>query len=85
MLDLDDLLTGLIIEDQNVIPSALARLGMDGQFMIRPSITHSCLLTPQPACWKTSTSRILALSRFPTLQICGSLPALERFWLLPLS
>ena len=33
MLDLDDLLTGLIIEDQNVIPSALARLGMEGQFM----------------------------------------------------
>lgn len=36
MLDLDDLLTGLIIEDQNVIPSALARLGMDGQFMGSP-------------------------------------------------
>jgi hypothetical protein len=36
MLDLDDLLTGLIIEDQNVIPSALSRLGMDGQFMDSP-------------------------------------------------
>jgi len=36
MLDLDDLLTGLIIEDQNVIPSALARLGMEGQFMGSP-------------------------------------------------
>jgi ATP-dependent Clp protease ATP-binding subunit ClpA len=33
MLDLDDLLTGLIIEDQNVIPSALSKLGMEGQFM----------------------------------------------------
>ena len=36
MLDLDDLLTGLIIEDQNVIPSALARLGLEGQFMDSP-------------------------------------------------
>ena len=36
MLDLDDLLTGLIIEDQNVIPSALARLGMEGQFVGSP-------------------------------------------------
>lgn len=36
MLDLDDLLTGLIIEDQNAIPSALARLGMEGEFMGSP-------------------------------------------------
>ena len=36
MLDLDDLLAGLIIEDQNAIPSALARLGMTGEFMGSP-------------------------------------------------
>jgi len=47
MLDLDDLLTGLIIEDQNVIPSALARLGMDGQFMDSPE--HYAFLPPDAA------------------------------------
>jgi hypothetical protein len=36
MLDLDDLLAGLIIEDQNALPSALARLGMTGEFMGSP-------------------------------------------------
>jgi hypothetical protein len=34
MLNLGDLLAGLIIEDQNSIPSGLARLGMTGQLMI---------------------------------------------------
>ena len=34
--DIDDLLAGLIIEDQNAIPSALARLGMTGDFMGLP-------------------------------------------------
>lgn len=47
MLDLDDLLTGLIIEDQNVIPSALARLGMEGQFMSTPE--HHAFLPPDTA------------------------------------
>jgi hypothetical protein len=47
MLDLDDLLTGLIIEDQNVIPSALARLGMEGQFMGSPE--HHAFLPPDTA------------------------------------
>jgi hypothetical protein len=36
ILDLDDLLAGLIIEDQNAIPSALVRLGMTGEFMGSP-------------------------------------------------
>ncbi len=44
MLDLDDLLTGLIIEDQNAIPSALARLGMGGEFMGSPE--HHAFLPP---------------------------------------
>jgi hypothetical protein len=47
MLDLDDLLTGLIIEDQNAIPSALARLGMEGQFMDSPE--HHAFLPPETA------------------------------------
>jgi hypothetical protein len=47
MLDLDDLLTGLIIEDQNAIPSALAKLGMDGQFMDSPE--HQAFLPPDTA------------------------------------
>jgi hypothetical protein len=47
MLDLDDLLTGLIIEDQNVIPSALARLGMGDQFMDSPE--HYAFLPPDAA------------------------------------
>ena len=47
MLDLDDLLTGLIIEDQNTIPSTLARLGMDGQFMDSPE--HHAFLPPDTA------------------------------------
>jgi hypothetical protein len=47
MLDLDDLLTGLIIEDQNAIPSALARLGMDGQFTGSPE--HHAFLPPDTA------------------------------------
>ena len=47
MLDLDDLLTGLIIEDQNVIPSALSRLGMEGQFMDSPE--HHAFLPPDTA------------------------------------
>jgi ATPases with chaperone activity, ATP-binding subunit len=46
-LDLDDLLTGLIIEDQNVIPSAIARLGMDGQLMDSPE--HYAFLPPDAA------------------------------------
>jgi hypothetical protein len=36
MLHLDDLLTGLIIEDQNAIPSALAKHGMGGELMVLP-------------------------------------------------
>ena len=47
MLDLDDLLTGLIIEDQNVIPSALAKLGMEGQFI--GSSEHHAFLSPDTA------------------------------------
>jgi len=47
MLDLDDPLTGLIIEDQNMIPSALARLGMDGQCMDSPE--HYAFLSPDAA------------------------------------
>jgi ATP-dependent Clp protease ATP-binding subunit ClpA len=47
MLDPDDLLTALIIEDQKTIPSALARLGMDGQFMDSPE--HHPFLPPEIA------------------------------------
>jgi hypothetical protein len=36
MLDLDDLLAGLIIEDQHQIPAALARRGMTGDLMELP-------------------------------------------------
>jgi hypothetical protein len=46
-IDLDDLLTGLIVEDQNLIPSALARLGMDGKFMDTPE--HQPFLAPDAA------------------------------------
>jgi hypothetical protein len=37
----------LIVEDQNVIPSALARLGMEGQFMDSPE--HHPFLPPDTA------------------------------------
>jgi hypothetical protein len=47
MLDLDDLLAGLIIEDQNAISSGLARLGMTGQLMALPK--HQPFLTPDAA------------------------------------
>lgn len=47
MLDPDDLLAGLIIEDQNAIPSGLARLGMTGQVMVLPK--HQPFLTPDTA------------------------------------
>jgi hypothetical protein len=47
MLDPDDLLAALIIEDQNAIPSGLARLGMTGQVMVLPK--HQPFLTPDTA------------------------------------
>jgi len=47
MLELDDLLTGLMIEDQNVIPSALAKPGLEGQFMDSPE--HHPFLPPDTA------------------------------------
>jgi hypothetical protein len=47
MLGVDDLLSGLIIEDQNAIPSALARLGMEGGFMDSPE--HHAFLPPDTA------------------------------------
>ena len=47
MLDLDDLLTALIIEDQKTIPSLLASVGMDGQFMDSPE--HNPFLPPETA------------------------------------
>jgi ATP-dependent Clp protease ATP-binding subunit ClpA len=47
MLDLDDLLTALIIEDQNGIPSAVARLGMTGELMAFPK--HQPFLPPDTA------------------------------------
>jgi ATP-dependent Clp protease ATP-binding subunit ClpA len=36
MLELADLLTAVIIEDQSKIPAALARLGMAGELMVLP-------------------------------------------------
>jgi ATP-dependent Clp protease ATP-binding subunit ClpA len=47
MLDVDDLVAGLITEDQNAIPSALARLGMTGEFMNSPE--HYPFLSPDIA------------------------------------
>jgi hypothetical protein len=47
MLDIGDLLSGLIIEDQNAIPYALARLGMEGEFMDSPE--HHAFLPPDTA------------------------------------
>ena len=47
MLHLDDLLTGLIIEDQNAIPSALAKRGMTGELMVLPQ--HQPFLPPDAA------------------------------------
>jgi hypothetical protein len=47
MLDLDDLFAGLIIEDQNKIPDALARLGRDGELMVLPK--HQPFLPPDAA------------------------------------
>jgi hypothetical protein len=47
MLDLDDLLAGLIIEDQNAISSRLVRLGMTGQLMLLPK--HQPFLPPDTA------------------------------------
>jgi hypothetical protein len=47
MLDLDDLFAGLIIEDQNAIPSALTKLGMKGELMVLPK--HQPFLPPDTA------------------------------------
>ena len=47
MLGVDDLLAGLIIEDQDWIPSALRRLGMTGEFMAVPK--HQPFLPPETA------------------------------------
>jgi hypothetical protein len=47
MLNLEDLLAGLIIEDQNKIPSALARLGRGGELMALPK--HQPFLPPGAA------------------------------------
>jgi hypothetical protein len=47
MLDLDDLFAGLIIEDQNAIPSAVAKLGMTGELMVLPQ--HQPFLPPDTA------------------------------------
>jgi hypothetical protein len=47
LLDLDDLLAGLIIEDQNKIPAALARLGRGGELMVLAK--HQSFLPPDAA------------------------------------
>ena len=47
VLDLDDLVAGLIIEDQNAIPSAVAKLGMTGELMVLPQ--HQPFLPPDAA------------------------------------
>ena len=47
MLDFDDLLAGLIIEDQNAISSAFARLGLTGELMGLPK--HQPFLPPDTA------------------------------------
>ncbi len=47
MLDLDDLIAGLIIEDQDAIPTAFAKLGMTGELMVLPK--HQPFLAPDAA------------------------------------
>src|ERR1700694_3424922 len=47
MLDLDDLFTAFIIEDQNGIPSAVARHGITGELMVFPK--HQPFLPPDTA------------------------------------
>jgi ATP-dependent Clp protease ATP-binding subunit ClpA len=58
MLDLDDLLTALIIEDQNGLPSAVARLGMTGELMVLPK--HQPFLPPD-----TATSVLESIQKSP--------------------